>query len=64
LPLYDGDIDINCKVDFYDFVVLGDYWLDDSCSEPDWCEGADIDWSTSVDIEDLYTLAKDWLKGS
>ncbi|MHC4498684.1 MAG: right-handed parallel beta-helix repeat-containing protein, partial [Planctomycetota bacterium] len=48
-------------IDFLDFAVLADKWLD-SCSEADgWCEGADVTLDTRVSIEDIAFLADCWL---
>ncbi len=53
---YDGDIDL---VDFADFAP---HWMDAGCTEPNWCAGADIDRSTTVDWPDLDTLVSNWLE--
>lgn len=37
--------------------------MDEECGYPDeWCGGADIDWDTEVDIEDLAIIAQQWLE--
>jgi hypothetical protein len=33
--------------------VLASYWLETSCRAPDWCNGADIDRSGTVDLSDF-----------
>lgn len=50
----------DCKVDFYDFTVLISRWLD-RCTQPYWCDEADLDKSGSVDFVDFATLANEWL---
>jgi len=60
-----ADSSIDGTVNFNDFAILASRWLEEDCSYPDeWCQGADIDWSTEVDIEDLAILAEQWLEGS
>jgi YD repeat-containing protein len=56
-----ADSTIDGSVDFQDFAILASRWLAEDCIRPDWCESADIDWSTAVDMEDLAVLAQQWL---
>ena len=49
---------VNCG----DFAIHAFYWMDDTCSEPDWCEGADIDMSGQVDFGDVRIIAEHWLE--
>jgi hypothetical protein len=49
-------------VDFRDFSILANYWLDYVCEAPDWCTGADFDKSGSVDTSDLATFVNYWLE--
>ncbi|MBN2138590.1 MAG: lamin tail domain-containing protein [Sedimentisphaerales bacterium] len=55
-----GDLNHDCKVDFGDWGEFGEYW-DRTCSAPDWCDGADMDFSTTIDAVDLELLAQQWL---
>lgn len=55
-----GDITKNCRVDWFDLKILADEWLN-SCTAPEWCAGADIDESTSVDFKDFAMIALNWL---
>jgi hypothetical protein len=48
-------------VNFEDFAVLGSYWADSPCSEPNWCEGYDTDFSGYVDFNDLQDFVEHWL---
>ena len=58
-----ADTSIDGSVNFQDFAILAYRWLETECGYPDeWCEGADIDWSTGVGIEDLAILAQQWLE--
>jgi YD repeat-containing protein len=56
-----ADTSIDGSIDFKDFAILASRWLDTYCIGPEWCEGADIDWSSSVGIEDLSIIAQQWL---
>ncbi|MCX5638793.1 MAG: putative Ig domain-containing protein, partial [Planctomycetota bacterium] len=57
------DITLDGKVDFRDFAKFSEF-LFEFCSEPGWCEGADLDWSGYVDFEDLQLMAEHWLEGA
>jgi hypothetical protein len=59
-----GDSDIDCDVDFTDYAVLAIHWLNQNCTETDWCDRADIDQSGEVDIFDLAVFADNWLIGA
>jgi len=48
-------------VDMVDYSRLTGNWMATGCHEPDWCDGADIDWSGRVDWADLKALALQWL---
>ncbi len=61
-PFPDGDADKNCKVDFFDLSLLGQYWFDPGCTFPDYCNGADLDTSGAVDNNDLDFLVENWLE--
>jgi hypothetical protein len=51
-----------CFVNFEHFAQFAMFWLDAPCDEGnDWCYGADLDWSTEVDIYDVGELAYWWL---
>jgi hypothetical protein len=58
-----GDADIDCNVDLFDYAVLAAHWLNQNCTETDWCDRADIDHSGDVDILDLRIFAEYWLEG-
>ena len=47
--------------DFKDFAVFTSHWMDINCSLSDWCNGCDFDMSDSVDVNDLWDFADDWL---
>ncbi|MFA5553729.1 MAG: hypothetical protein WCZ89_02150 [Phycisphaerae bacterium] len=56
------DFDSNYRVDFADFSILAGYWEQGGCAEPNWCEGADLDKSGEVYIDDLALFAEFWLE--
>jgi hypothetical protein len=60
-PNHPGDADKNCKVDFFDFSILAQYWYKKDCALDDYCSGADLNTNGDVDINDLNLLANDWL---
>lgn len=61
LPLI-GDLDHDDGVDFNDFANFCAHWLDENCSDYNWCGGADIDHSGSVDFADFAILSNWWLE--
>lgn len=49
-------------VDWQDFCMVANRWLDENCDYTDgWCDGADVDWNTKVDFEDLALMSHQWL---
>ena len=48
-------------VNFVDFAVFAPHWLDIGCSEPDWCDCADLTADGVVDLNDLRAFADNWL---
>jgi YD repeat-containing protein len=57
-----ADVSIDGVVNLEDFARLAIHWLNEDCISPGWCDRADIDWSTEVDIEDVSILARLWLE--
>jgi hypothetical protein len=55
-----GDVTHDVIVDWNDIRELAEQWLN-SCIEPDWCGGCDIDKSGRVDFVDFSKLAENWL---
>ncbi len=55
------DLNNDGIVNFGDFAIFAFYWMDDTCSEPDWCEGSDSDYSGKVDFVDLLNFVDYWL---
>lgn len=62
-----ADFDGDCNVDFADFSIFAEHWLQTGCSEPDWCGGADLTKDQPngiVDIFDLLKFSQHWLEGN
>ena len=58
-----ADASVNGSVDFRDFAILASRWLNQDCGYLNqWCQGADINWNTTVNIDDLATFADQWLE--
>jgi hypothetical protein len=57
----EGDITADGVVNWDDVNSLCERWLFENCSEPNWCNGADIDESNSVDFKDFAIMASEWL---
>jgi len=49
-------------VNFEDYAILATYFWMGGCSEPNWCGGADIDWSGAVNLIDLCNMVEHWLQ--
>ena len=56
------DFNNDTKVDFADFALLASYWQITACSDPNWCEGTDLDTDGSVDADDLALFLNYWLE--
>ncbi len=59
-PLLVGDFDGNRYVNIDDFVWLAGHWLEAGCTDPNWCDGADLDHNHYVDFEDISRFADTW----
>jgi len=54
--VYDG------LINFADFAVLAERWLDEGCSDVDgWCAGADVTFDMAVNFKDVAFIADCWL---
>jgi len=56
------DFNKDTKVDFADLALLASYWKVTGCSDPNWCEGTDLDTDGDVDFDDLILFADYWLE--
>jgi hypothetical protein len=55
-----GDFDRDRDVDVNDLDIFIGHWLD-NCSDPNWCDDCDIDYSGSVDFNDFSMFADNWM---
>jgi hypothetical protein len=55
-----GDLSGDNKVNLKDFSILAANWLD-QCGQPSWCDGADINQSNDVGLDDLIFMLQQWL---
>ncbi|MHB0946844.1 MAG: hypothetical protein ACYC3B_06705 [Sedimentisphaerales bacterium] len=59
----EGDLNSDCKVNFFDFAVFANQWLRTDCeSGNNYCQGAAFDPDNDVDIVDLAIFAENWLE--
>ncbi len=56
------DFDNDAIVHFNDFAVLASHWQETGCSDPNWCEGTDLDIDGNVDCNDLILFVDFWLE--
>ncbi len=56
-----ADLSGNCMVNYDDYTILAEWWLEGCESSNNFCEGADLDLSSHVGPNDLAILADDWL---
>jgi hypothetical protein len=58
-----ADLTGDCFVDLADFAVIAQWWLGNCDVSNDFCAGADFQSSGQVTVEDLLTVALQWLEG-
>jgi len=56
-----GDLNLDCRVNSEDVALLVSHWLENNCSDPQWCQGADLNLSGDVNLFDFGKLASAWL---
>jgi hypothetical protein len=59
-----SDFDSDGDADYADLDKISYHWLSQDCNYPDWCEGADLNYSHFVDLIDITLFAEHWLEGS
>jgi len=57
------DPNVDPIVNFADFTILAGWWQQD-CESPGGCDGADLDNSSNVDIDDLKLFCDYWLEAT
>jgi hypothetical protein len=57
-----ADLDDSNNVDFSDFAILAQYWLNYDCPTKNDCNGADFEPDGDVDITDLGIFTECWLR--
>jgi subtilisin family serine protease len=57
----DNSLDLTGQIDLGDLALFGTKWLNQPCSSPGWCGGADLNFDRFVDMLDLSSLASCWL---
>jgi hypothetical protein len=55
---------MDLHVDFADYTVLANHWLNQNCNEPNWCDGTDLNKDSSLDWLDLAQFTENWLAGT
>jgi hypothetical protein len=60
-PYLPGDLSDEGIVDMEDFALFGRQWMLGGCTDPAWCDGADINQDGSVLTADAILLADNWL---
>ncbi|MHC4396535.1 MAG: dockerin type I domain-containing protein [Planctomycetota bacterium] len=58
------DFNNDTQVDFRDFAVFASYWRDTGYSDPNQCEGTDLDADGNVDVNDLKLFADYWCENT
>ena len=59
-----GDINRSNFVNLQDFAMCGAQWLETGCASDNfWCQGADLNHSGSVALDDLCLFVQNWLIG-
>ncbi len=58
-----ADLTGDCFLDVADFEILASNWYREDCAAAGWCEGADINKSGNVGLEDLAAMTAQWLAG-
>jgi len=55
-----ADVNADERVDLRDLLVVSDHWLHEQCDCCAWCDGADLDFSGTVDLWDYSLFAREW----
>lgn len=55
-----ADLSGDCMVHFDDYELFATQWVRSDCTQPDWCEGADLNTDGRVDTYDYAVLVEAW----
>ena len=55
------DLNGDSIINFEDFAMFSAFWMNQSCSDPNWCLGSDFNASGAVDNDDLLIFCNYWL---
>jgi hypothetical protein len=58
------DFNNDTIVNFTDLAIFASYWLQTTCSNPDWCGGCDLNTNGDVDPDDVILFSSFWLKNT
>ncbi|MCX5637483.1 MAG: fibronectin type III domain-containing protein [Planctomycetota bacterium] len=58
-----GDLDGDLDVDFNDFAIFSEHWMESGCIETSPCSIAELTGDANVTADDLEVLAENWLMG-
>ena len=58
-----GDLDDDLDVDFYDFAIFSEHWMESGCIEISPCGTAELTGDANITIDDLKVLTENWLNG-
>ena len=61
--IYEGDLNHDCRVGFYDLELFVERWLDEDCLYNGWCYEADLNYNGEVDLLDYAGLSANWRSG-
>jgi hypothetical protein len=56
------DFNNDTIVNFKDFAIFASHWMAANCTDPNWCDGTNLDTDGNVDINDLMLFCQYWLE--
>ncbi len=56
------DFNNDAIVNFKDFAIFASHWMAANCTDPNWCDGTDLDHNGKVDVNDLMLFCQYWLE--
>ncbi|MCF7958253.1 MAG: hypothetical protein K9M57_07395, partial [Phycisphaerae bacterium] len=58
---YPGDLNDDRSVNLLDVHRLAQHWLANDCIMLEWCQKADLNWNSDVQLDDFATLSRYWM---